>query len=107
MNKPKLMDYVEVPKSTTTETNYNYKRYSIALEDYIEHLESEVKKLNTPDVSVALPLQGNKDRLIKFFQMEYELGFCSKDYYERIKWYFEEYECELFNNYCAMGGNER
>ena len=50
MNKPKLIDYVEVPKSTTTETNYNYKRYSIALENYIKHLESEVKKLNTPDV---------------------------------------------------------
>lgn len=44
MNKPKLIDYVEVPKSTTTETHYNYKRYSIALENYIKHLEAVLKK---------------------------------------------------------------
>lgn len=43
-SKPKLIDYVEVPKFTTTETHYNYKRYSIALENYIKHLEAVLKK---------------------------------------------------------------
>jgi len=51
MDKPKITDYVEMPISTTTGTNYNYQRYSIALEAYIKHLESKVKNLTIQRVS--------------------------------------------------------
>jgi hypothetical protein len=54
MEKPNISDYHEVPSSTITGANYNYKRYSQSLENYIDYLEKEVKKLNKPAVSVAL-----------------------------------------------------
>ena len=45
MNKPDIINYIEVPTSTISGTTYNYKRYSIALENYIKYLESKVKNL--------------------------------------------------------------
>ena len=61
MNKPQIADYVEMPRSTTTGVNINYRAYSCALEQYINHLESEVKNLNIqrvinckPDIKAAL-----------------------------------------------------
>ena len=37
-----------------------------------------------------------QEKLISFFEREHQLGFCTKKYYERVKWYFETYEDELF-----------
>lgn len=51
MNKPQIADYVEMPRSTTTGVNINYRAYSCALEQYINYLESEVKNLNIQNVS--------------------------------------------------------
>ena len=46
MDKPKIIDYVEIPRSTTSGICYNYKQYSVALETYIKYLEDQVEKLN-------------------------------------------------------------
>lgn len=43
---------------------------------------------------------GAEDRilcnLIRFFEMERDLKFCTPKYFERVKWYFETYKHELF-----------
>ena len=45
------------------------------------------------------PAEGAEEiqrEIIRFFEMEVELGFCEPNYYERIKWYFETYRDEIF-----------
>ena len=50
-----------------------------------------------PVVSGSLPLAEDiQKRLIDFFKLEADLEFCKREYYERVKWYFETYQDELF-----------
>lgn len=37
-----------------------------------------------------------RDKMIEFFRIKAELKHCRKSYYDRVKWYFEIYQDELF-----------
>ena len=43
MIKPNISNFVQMPLSTNTGINVNYRAYSLALEQYIEYLEGKVK----------------------------------------------------------------
>lgn len=73
MEKPRIEDYREVPKSTYLGTRINYENYCHALLAYINHLESKVKNLDLHIVSGSLPdnYEDKKDSFMDFLETAY------------------------------------